>query len=63
MRVAPTLDQAVLIQLPCPLQDDYARRVTIFRENGVQVNGSFVPGFDHDRIDVFERTVEVSHCR
>ena len=33
-------------------------RVAIFRDNGIQVNGSFVLGFDHDRIDVFEQTVE-----
>ena len=25
---------------------------------GIRVNGSFVPGFDHDTADVFERTVE-----
>ena len=36
--------------------DDYARRVAILHDNGIQVNGSFVLGFDHDRRDVFERT-------
>ncbi len=41
-----------------PRPEDYARRVAIFHENGIQVNGSFVLGFDHDRADVFERTVE-----
>ena len=41
-----------------PRPDDYARRVAIFRDSGIQVNGSFVLGFDHDRIDVFEQTVE-----
>ncbi len=41
-----------------PRPADYARRVQIFHENGIQVNGSFVFGFDHDRPDVFERTVE-----
>lgn len=40
-----------------PLPDDYARRVRIFHDNGIQVNGSFVFGFDHDRADVFKRTV------
>src|SRR2546421_10939680 len=35
---------------------DYARRVSMFHENGIQVNGSFVLGFDHDRKDVFART-------
>jgi radical SAM superfamily enzyme YgiQ (UPF0313 family) len=41
-----------------PAPDDYARRVDVFHRNGIQVNGSFVLGFDHDRPDVFERTVE-----
>lgn len=41
-----------------PVPDDYARRVRLFHDNGIQVNGSFVLGFDHDGADVFERTVE-----
>src|SRR3954468_4768097 len=41
-----------------PAPEDYARRVAIFHRYGIQVNGSFVLGFDHDRPDVFERTVE-----
>jgi radical SAM superfamily enzyme YgiQ (UPF0313 family) len=41
-----------------PRTDDYARRVAILHQNGIQVNGSFVLGFDHDRPDVFARTVE-----
>jgi len=41
-----------------PLPEEYARRVEVFHRNGIQVNGSFVLGFDHDRPDVFERTVE-----
>jgi radical SAM superfamily enzyme YgiQ (UPF0313 family) len=41
-----------------PVPEDYARRVAIFHRYGIQVNGSFVLGFDHDRPDVFERTVE-----
>jgi radical SAM superfamily enzyme YgiQ (UPF0313 family) len=40
-----------------PRTEDYARRVRIFHDHGIQVNGSFVLGFDHDREDVFERTV------
>ena len=40
-----------------PSCDDYARRVAILHENGIQVNGSFVLGFDHDRRDVFARTM------
>jgi radical SAM superfamily enzyme YgiQ (UPF0313 family) len=41
-----------------PKSNDYARRVRILHDNGIQVNGSFVLGFDHDRRDVFERTAE-----
>jgi radical SAM superfamily enzyme YgiQ (UPF0313 family) len=41
-----------------PATADYARRVRVFHDNGIQVNGSFVLGFDHDEPDVFERTVE-----
>ncbi len=41
-----------------PVPDDYARRVAILHDNGIQVNGSFVLGFDHDDIGVFEKTVE-----
>jgi radical SAM superfamily enzyme YgiQ (UPF0313 family) len=40
-----------------PKTADYARRVRMLHENGIQVNGSFVVGFDHDRKDVFERTM------
>src|SRR5947207_1351044 len=36
---------------------DYARRVALLHRYGIQVNGSFVLGFDHDGPDVFERTV------
>lgn len=32
-----------------PKTADYARRIKIFHEFGIQVNGSFVLGFDHDR--------------
>lgn len=41
-----------------PRTEDYARRVQLLHEYGIQVNGSFVLGFDHDRPDVFARTVE-----
>ena len=41
-----------------PRTDDYARRVEILHRNGIQVNGSFVLGFDHDKPDVFARTAE-----
>ena len=36
-----------------PRPADYARRVKVFHDAGIQVNGSFVVGFDHDRKDVF----------
>src|SRR6201993_2207569 len=39
-----------------PKTSDCTRRVRILHENGIQVNGSFVLGFDHDRKDVFTRT-------
>jgi len=40
-----------------PRTADYARRVALLHDHGIQVNGSFVLGFDHDRPDVFEKTV------
>jgi radical SAM superfamily enzyme YgiQ (UPF0313 family) len=41
-----------------PLAGDYGRRVRMLHDHGIQVNGSFVLGFDHDRKDVFARTAE-----
>jgi radical SAM superfamily enzyme YgiQ (UPF0313 family) len=41
-----------------PRTEDYAERVRILRDNGIQVNGSFVLGFDHDRPSVFARTID-----
>jgi radical SAM superfamily enzyme YgiQ (UPF0313 family) len=41
-----------------PPTEDYARRVRMFHDVGIQVNGSFVLGFDHDRPDVFATTVQ-----
>lgn len=41
-----------------PRPEDYARRVRLLHDHGIQVNASFVFGFDHDRPDVFARTVE-----
>ena len=41
-----------------PSPADYARRVALLHDHGIQVNGSFVLGFDHDRRDVFDRTVD-----
>ncbi|MEM0970643.1 MAG: radical SAM protein, partial [Verrucomicrobiota bacterium] len=39
-----------------PRTKDYAERVRILHENGIQVNGSFVLGFDHDGPDIFGKT-------
>jgi len=41
-----------------PRADDYARRVDVLHANGIQVNGSFVVGFDHDKKDAFELLAE-----
>jgi radical SAM superfamily enzyme YgiQ (UPF0313 family) len=41
-----------------PRTADYARRVRMLHDHGIQVNSSFVLGFDHDRKDVFVRTAE-----
>jgi radical SAM superfamily enzyme YgiQ (UPF0313 family) len=41
-----------------PRAADYARRVRLLHDHGIQVNGSFVLGFDHDRDDVFALTAE-----
>ena len=36
-----------------PRAEDYARRIGLLREHGIQVNGSFVVGFDGDRKATF----------
>ena len=41
-----------------PPTEDYARRVRLFHDHGIQVNGSFVLGFDHDGPDVFDITTQ-----
>ncbi len=41
-----------------PRPDDYARRVELLHRWGIQVNGSFVFGFDRDDVSTFERTAE-----
>lgn len=41
-----------------PKAADYARRVRVLHDFGIQVNGSFVFGFDHDHRDVFARTTQ-----
>ena len=37
-----------------PRVDDFGRRVRLLHEHGIQVNGSFVVGFDGDRRDTFK---------
>lgn len=51
-------DNIVASKKKSPRTEDYARRVAILHDNGIQVNGSFVLGFDHDQPDVFARTVD-----
>jgi radical SAM superfamily enzyme YgiQ (UPF0313 family) len=41
-----------------PRTEDYARRVRLLHDNGIQVNGSFVLGFDGDHKDVFATTAQ-----
>ncbi len=41
-----------------PLTAEYARRVRLLHDNGIQVNGSFVLGFDHDGPEVFAHTAQ-----
>ena len=41
-----------------PRPEDYGRRVRLLHDHGIQVNGSFVLGFDHDEPDVFAKTVD-----
>jgi radical SAM superfamily enzyme YgiQ (UPF0313 family) len=41
-----------------PRAREYARRVGILHDHGIEVNGSFVFGFDEDRKDVFGATVQ-----
>jgi radical SAM superfamily enzyme YgiQ (UPF0313 family) len=36
-----------------PRAAEYAQRIAILHDHGIQVNGSFVVGFDHDRKDCF----------
>jgi radical SAM superfamily enzyme YgiQ (UPF0313 family) len=40
-----------------PRAEEYLRRVEILHRYGIQVNGSFVLGFDQDGPDIFEKTV------
>lgn len=40
-----------------PRPEDYARRIELLHRHGIQVNGSFILGMDHDRPNVFENLV------
>jgi len=51
-------DNIVASHKKSPRTEDYARRVEVLHQNGIQVNGSFVLGFDHDQPDVFAQTAE-----
>ncbi len=50
-----TDDNLAAARKKTPRAADYARRVQILHDNGIQVNGSFVLGFDHDGPDSFGR--------
>jgi radical SAM superfamily enzyme YgiQ (UPF0313 family) len=59
-----TDDNLIDARKKTPRTQDYARRARMLHDSGIQVNGSFVLGFDHDRSDVFERTanwIEENH--
>jgi radical SAM superfamily enzyme YgiQ (UPF0313 family) len=51
-------DNLAYAQKRTPRTEDYARRVRLFHDHGIQVNGSFVLGFDGDTRDVFRTTAE-----
>lgn len=51
-----TADNLTDARKKTPRPDDYARRVALLHRWGIQVNGSFVFGFDHDDAGVFDRT-------
>ncbi len=41
-----------------PLPEHYAARVRVLHDHGIQVNGSFVLGFDDDDEGIFDRTAD-----
>jgi radical SAM superfamily enzyme YgiQ (UPF0313 family) len=53
-----TDDNLVEARKKTPRAAEYARRVRNFHDAGIQVNGSFVLGFDRDRPDCFGRLVD-----
>ena len=46
-----------------PRTDDYSRRVAMLHDHGIQVNGSFVVGFDEDRRDSFATLTGRRHIK
>jgi len=47
-----------------PRAEDYGRRMQLFHDHGIQVNGSFVLGFDGDRKDTFTTLAQwIESCR
>ena len=51
-------DNIVASRKKSPHTGDYSRRIRLLHDHGIQVNGSFVLGFDHDSPDVFAHTVD-----
>ena len=50
-----TMDNLSDAKKKTPRPEDYARRIRILHDHGIQVYGSFVLGFDHDRPECFEQ--------
>lgn len=53
-----TGENLVAARKKTPRPEDYARRVALLHDHGIQVNGSFVFGFDEDGPECFDRTLE-----
>lgn len=53
-----SMDNLTAARKKTPRPEDYARRVGLLHDWGIQVNGSFVFGFDHDDPTVFDRTAD-----
>lgn len=51
-------DNIVGARKKSPRPEEYGRRVQLLHDHGIQVNASFVFGFDADGPDVFRKTVE-----
>jgi len=53
-----TDDNLVQARKRTPKAEDYARRIGILHDHGIQVNGSFVVGFDGDTKESFPRLAD-----